>query len=105
MFSALASNFPAGTLSGAPKIESMKIIDSIEQEPRGPYGGAVGYFGFDGNCTFCIPIRSLFISNNHGFIQASGGIVYDSQADLEYQEIQNKLRPLDQVLKTFMEAK
>lgn len=105
MFSALASNFPAGTLSGAPKIESMKIIDRIEQEPRGPYGGAVGYFGFDGNCSFCIPIRSLFISKDKGFIQASGGIVYDSKPELEYQEIQNKLRPLDQVLQSFKEEK
>jgi anthranilate synthase component 1 len=105
IFSALASNFPAGTLSGAPKIESMKIIDRIEQEPRGPYGGAVGYFGFDGNCSFCIPIRSLFISENRGFIQASGGIVYDSKSDLEYQEIQNKLEPLDQLLQSFKKGK
>lgn len=103
MFSALASNFPAGTLSGAPKIESIKIIDRIEREPRGPYGGAVGYFGFDGNCSFCIPIRSLFISGNEGFIQASGGIVLDSKADVEYQEIQKKLKALDQVLDSFKE--
>jgi len=103
MFSALASNFPAGTLSGAPKIESIKIIDLLEKEPRGPYGGAVGYFGFDGNCSFCIPIRSLFISGNKGFTQASGGIVYDSKADVEYQEIQNKLRALGQVLDSFKE--
>ncbi len=103
MFSALASNFPAGTLSGAPKIESIKIIDLLEKEPRGPYGGAVGYFGFDGNCLFCIPIRSVFISGNKGFTQASGGIVYDSKADVEYQEIQNKLKALDQVLDSFKE--
>jgi anthranilate synthase component I len=103
MFSALASNFPAGTLSGAPKIESIKIIDRLEKEPRGPYGGAVGYFGFDGNCSFCIPIRSLFISENKGFIQASGGIVYDSKAKVEYQEIQDKLKALDQVLDSFKE--
>jgi anthranilate synthase component 1 len=101
MFSALASNFPAGTLSGAPKIESIKIINRVEKEPRGPYGGAVGYFGFDGNCSFCIPIRSLFISEDKGFTQASGGIVYDSKANLEYQEIQNKLKALDQALNSF----
>ncbi len=103
MFSALASNFPAGTLSGAPKIESMRIIDRIEKEPRGPYGGAVGYFGVDGNCSFCIPIRSLFIAKEKGFIQASGGIVFDSKAKDEYQEIKNKLKVLDQILCSFQE--
>jgi len=60
MFSALASNFPAGTLTGAPKIEAMKIIDNLELDGRGPYGGAVGQFGFNGDCTFAIPIRTIF---------------------------------------------
>ncbi|MEI6532448.1 MAG: anthranilate synthase component I family protein [Candidatus Roizmanbacteria bacterium] len=92
MFTALASNFPAGTLSGAPKIESMKIIDRYETEPRGPYGGAIGHFGFNGDCTFAIPIRTLFISGTKGFIQASGGIVYDSTAENEYDELQRKMR-------------
>ena len=62
-FSALAAVFPAGTLSGTPKIESMKIIERLEGNPRGPYGGAIGYFGFNGDCKMAIPIRSMFISN------------------------------------------
>ncbi|EQA44035.1 anthranilate synthase component I [Leptospira broomii serovar Hurstbridge str. 5399] len=91
MFSGLASSFPTGTLSGAPKMESMRIIERIENDPRGPYGGAIGRFGFDGNCSFCIPIRSFFRSGEEGFIRASGGVVYDSVPDSEYQEIQNKM--------------
>ncbi|MCX7632826.1 MAG: anthranilate synthase component I family protein [Turneriella sp.] len=102
MFTALASVFPAGTLSGAPKIESMKIIDRIEKEPRGPYGGAVGHFGFNGDCTFAIPIRTIFGVDDHAFIRASGGIVYDSTAEGEYQEIQNKLAATRQALARFM---
>lgn len=101
MFSALSSNFPAGTLSGAPKIESMKIIDQYEKDARGPYGGAIGHFGFNGDCTFAIPIRTLFISGEYGFIQASGGIVYDSVPENEYDEIQRKLAALTRVLDSF----
>ncbi|TGK07821.1 anthranilate synthase component I family protein [Leptospira semungkisensis] len=91
MFSGLAASFPTGTLSGAPKIESMKIIQRIENDPRGPYGGAVGKFGFDGNCSFCIPIRSYFRKKEEGVIRASGGIVFDSDPDYEYAEIGHKL--------------
>jgi anthranilate synthase component 1 len=98
MFSGLASNFPTGTLTGAPKIESMKIINFQEKLPRGPYGGGVGHFGFNGDCTFAIAIRSLFISGTHGYIQASGGIVADSVAEKEYEEIQNKLAAMKRIL-------
>ncbi len=91
MFSGLAAAFPTGTLSGAPKIESMKIIHKIENDPRGPYGGAVGRFGFDGNCSFCIPIRSFFRKGEEGTVRASGGIVYDSDPDNEYSEIGHKM--------------
>jgi anthranilate synthase component 1 len=98
MFSGLAASFPAGTLSGAPKIESMKIIEQIEKSPRGPYGGAVGSFGFNGDCTFAIPIRSFFVSNGKGFARASGGIVYDSLAENEYQEIINKMASVKKAL-------
>jgi anthranilate synthase component 1 len=91
MFTGLASSFPAGTLSGAPKIESMKIIERIEKDPRGPYGGAIGHFGINGDCTFAIPIRTIFINGERGFVRASGGIVYDSVAKNEYREIQNKM--------------
>jgi len=98
MFSALANNFPAGTLTGAPKIESIKIIDRIEKQARGPYGGAVGHFGFNGDCTFAIPIRTIFINGNYGYAQAGSGIVYDSVAELEYEEIQRKLQATKGVL-------
>ncbi|TGL86570.1 anthranilate synthase component I family protein [Leptospira congkakensis] len=98
MFSGLASSFPAGTLSGAPKIESMKIIERIEKSPRGPYGGAVGSFGLNGDCTFAIPIRSFFVNGNKGFVRASGGIVFDSKPEDEYQEIINKMASVRKAL-------
>ncbi len=101
MFSGLAGSFPAGTLSGAPKIESMKIIDRIENDPRGPYGGAVGHFGLNGDSTFCIPIRSLFCDGEDAFNQASGGIVYDSVVENEYSEILNKLAGMARALQEF----
>ena len=99
MFSSLAANLPTGTLTGAPKIEAMKIIDRNESSARGPYGGAVGHFGFNGDCTFAIAIRSLFISGEYAFTQTSGGIVYDSKSDKEYDEIQRKLQDIREVLR------
>lgn len=102
MFSALASNFPAGTLTGAPKIEAMKIIDTLESEGRGPYGGAVGHFGFNGDCTFAIPIRTVFSKGEKAYVQTCGGNVYDSNAADEYQEIQRKFAGTNNVLKMFM---
>ncbi|HSW88671.1 MAG TPA: anthranilate synthase component I family protein, partial [Candidatus Saccharimonadales bacterium] len=98
MFSALASNFPAGTVSGAPKIESMKIIDSNELEARGPYGGGVGQFGFNGDCTFALALRSLFISDTYAYAQTSSGIVSDSDPEKEYEEVQKKLAAIKKVL-------
>ncbi|WP_411824212.1 anthranilate synthase component I family protein [Leptospira sp. 'Mane'] len=103
MFSGLAASFPAGTLSGAPKIESMKIIERIEKSARGPYGGAVGSFGFNGDCTFAIPIRSFFVCEDRGFARASGGIVYDSFAEGEYQEIINKMASVKRALQDHLE--
>ncbi len=105
MFSALASVLPAGTLSGAPKIESMKIINKLEKKPRGPYGGGLGHFGFNGDCTFAIPIRTLFISGEYAYAQTSGGIVYDSDPDLEYKEIENKLAAMEAALSKFIVKK
>lgn len=98
MFCALAASFPAGTLTGAPKVESMKIINRIEGAPRGPYGGAVGHFGFDGNCIFAIAIRTLFVKGKYAYAQTSGGVVLDSEPDKEYQEIVNKLAAMKEVL-------
>lgn len=104
MFSALASNFPAGTLTGAPKIEAMKIIDNLELDGRGPYGGAVGQFGFNGDCTFAIPIRTIFAKGNEAYVQTCGGNVYDSNAADEYEEIQRKFAGTRKVLNQFMES-
>jgi len=102
MFSGLAKSFPAGTLSGAPKIESMKIIQRLEGDARGPYGGSVGHFGFNGDSTHVIPIRTLFVSNNRGYTRASGGVVYDSVAENEYQEIMNKSAAVTRALEGFV---
>lgn len=98
MFSGLAANFPAGTVSGAPKIESMKIIDQNETEARGPYGGGVGHFGFNGDCTFALALRSLFIADTYAYAQTSSGIIYDSDPEKEYEEIQRKLAAMKEVL-------
>lgn len=104
MFSALASNFPAGTLTGAPKIEAMKIINAQEEDGRGPYGGALGHFSFNGDCTFAIPIRTLFAHRDQAYVQTCGGNVFDSNAADEYEEIQRKLAGTQRVLDLFTEA-
>ncbi len=98
MFSGLASNFPMGTICGTPKVETLKIIDSNEKEARGPYGGGVGQFGFNGDCIFALALRSLFIDEEYAYAQTSGGIVYDSVAEKEYEEIINKLAAMKEVL-------
>jgi|28_taG_2_1085356.scaffolds.fasta_scaffold00033_52 anthranilate synthase component 1 len=102
MFSALASNFPAGTLSGAPKVEAIKVINELEPDGRGAYGGALGSFNFNGDCIFAIPIRSLFISGESAYAQTCGGNVYDSNPADEYLEIQRKLSAMKVVLDSFM---
>ena len=88
-----------GTVCGTPKIETIKIIDSNEKEARGPYGGGVGHFGFNGDCTFALALRSVFISDNDAYTQTSGGIVYDSVPKKEYEEIKNKSAAMKEVLK------
>jgi len=89
-FSALKACFPAGTLTGAPKIEAIKLITNIEGEPRGPYGGVVGYFSLSGDCMFAITIRTIFVSGNKAYTQVGSGIVYDSTHIHEYREILSK---------------
>lgn len=86
--------FPAGTVSGAPKIRAMEIIDELEPTRRGPYAGAVGYFGFSGNMDTCITIRTLVIKDKVAYIQAGGGVVADSVPALEYLETVNKARAM-----------
>jgi len=98
MFSSFASQFPMGTVCGTPKIETIKIIDANEKEPRGPYGGGVGHFGFNGDCTFALALRSVFISGENAYTQTSGGIVYDSMPKKEYDEIRRKSAAMKRVL-------
>ncbi len=91
-YDALRSCLPAGTLSGAPKIRAIEILSELEGERRGPYGGAVGYFGFDGAMDTAITIRTMVIKNGTAYIQAGGGIVADSIPESEYQETLHKAR-------------
>jgi len=93
-FDLLRATFPAGTVSGAPKIRAMQIIGEIEGQRRGPYAGAVGYFGPTGDMDLCIGIRTLFMQGNEYFIQAGAGIVADSVPAHEYQETLDKIRAL-----------
>ncbi len=93
-FDSLKACLPAGTLSGAPKIRAMQIIDEIEPTKRGPYGGAVGYFDFFGNMNTCITIRTIVLKGNDAYIQAGAGIVADSIPEREYEETLNKAKGL-----------
>lgn len=93
-FDALRACLPAGTVSGAPKVRAMQIIDEIEPHRRGPYAGAVGYFDFSGNMDTCIALRTIVIQGQTAYIQAGAGIVADSQPEREYQETLNKARGL-----------
>ena len=87
---ALMAVLPAGTLSGAPKVRAMEIIDELETTKRGLYGGTVGYLAFDGSLDTCIAIRTVLFKNNKAYIQAGGGVVADSVPENEYQESCNK---------------
>ncbi len=92
--SALLAGLPAGTVSGAPKVRAMEIIDELEPEKRGIYGGGVGYFAANGEMDFCIALRTGVIKDDKLYIQAGGGVVYDSDPEAEYQETVNKSRAL-----------
>ncbi|MGP8024591.1 MAG: anthranilate synthase component I [Methanobacterium sp.] len=96
---AFKAMFPAGTLSGAPKIRAMEIIDELEEIPRGPYGGAVGYFSLNGNADFAITIRTMVCEDNQAKIQAGAGIVHDSIPENEYYECENKASALINALR------
>jgi anthranilate synthase component 1 len=98
-FDVLAATFPAGTLTGAPKVRAMQIIDELESVRRGAYGGAVGYFSFSGNMDLCITIRTMVIKDGQIYVQAGAGIVYDSQPESEHQETRSKARGMQQAVK------
>ena len=103
-FDVLKACFPAGTVSGAPKVRAMEIIEELEPYKRGPYAGAVGYFSFSGNMDFCIVIRTLLVKNGMVYFQAGAGIVADSQPDNEFQETVNKARALVKALQMVKEG-
>ena len=98
-FDVLKATFPAGTLSGAPKIRAMEIIAELEPSRRGPYGGAVGYFSYDGNMDFCITIRTMLIRDGKIFLQAGAGIVADSDPETEYKETLGKAEGMVQAVR------
>jgi len=91
---ALVSCFPAGTVSGAPKVRAMQIIQELEPDARGLYAGAVGYVDFAGNLDFCIAIRTVIMSRGKAYVQAGAGIVIDSNPAAEYEETRAKARAL-----------
>jgi anthranilate synthase component 1 len=95
---ALVAAFPAGTLTGAPKIRAMQIVGGLEPTRRGLYGGAVGYLDFAGNLDFCIAIRTILLENGRARVQAGAGIVADSNPTAEYQETRDKARAMIRAL-------
>ncbi len=98
-FDVLSTFLPAGTLSGAPKIRAMEIIEELEPDMRGAYGGAIGYFGFDGDMDMCIAIRTMIVNEGKVYMQAGAGIVADSVAENEYDETENKAMALMKVFR------
>ncbi|NQT23651.1 MAG: anthranilate synthase component I [Candidatus Omnitrophica bacterium] len=94
LFDVIRATFPAGTVTGAPKIRAMEIIDELENVARGPYAGCVGYFSFSGNEDFCITIRTIVVKGDYAYIQAGAGIVNDSKPEGEYKETLNKARAM-----------
>ena len=101
---ALVSCFPAGTVSGAPKVRAMQIIKELEPSPRGLYAGAVGYLDFAGNLDFCIAIRTVIMSKGKAYAQAGAGIVIDSNPTAEYEETRDKARALVRALELAQEG-
>ncbi|MBB6630738.1 chorismate-binding protein [Clostridium algidicarnis] len=93
-YDALRICAPAGTVSGAPKVRALEIIEEFENEKRGIYAGAIGYLGFNGSMDTCIAIRTIVFKDNMAYIQAGAGIVEDSNPESEYEETLNKARAL-----------
>jgi anthranilate synthase component 1 len=101
---ALVSCFPAGTVSGAPKVRAMEIIADLEKDRRGVYAGAVGYLDFAGNLDFCITIRTVVIEGGRAYVQAGAGIVADSNPAAEYEETRDKARGVIRALELAQEG-
>ena len=94
MIDIMVAGFPAGTVSGAPKIRAMEIIDQLEPDRRGIYAGSIGYIGVSGDMDTCITLRTAILKDGQMHVQAGAGIVYDSVEQSEYEECQNKARAL-----------
>jgi len=94
IFDVIKATFPAGTVTGAPKVRAMEIIDELEDKRRGPYSGSVGYISFSGNIDLCITIRTIVMEGNKAYMQAGAGIVLDSKPESEYVETQNKAKAM-----------
>jgi anthranilate synthase component 1 len=90
----MRATFPAGTVSGAPKVRAMQVISELEATQRGPYAGAVGYFSFGGNLDSCITLRTALLKEGIAYVQAGGGIVADSVAQSEFNETVNKSKAM-----------
>ena len=107
-YDVMRATFPAGTVSGAPKVRAMEIIAELEKSKRGPYAGAVGYFNFNGNLDSCITIRTIILDEGKAYVQAGAGIVADSDPTMEYEETRNKARGMFKALslgRRFTEAR
>jgi anthranilate synthase component 1 len=98
-YALLGATFPAGTVSGAPKVRAMEIIAELEGERRGPYAGAVGYFSYSGNMDTCIAIRTIVMQDSLACVQAGAGIVADSEPTREYQETLHKAQALAEAVR------
>ncbi|MFQ5952525.1 MAG: anthranilate synthase component I family protein, partial [Candidatus Omnitrophota bacterium] len=94
IFDLMRTSFPAGTVTGAPKVKAMELIDKFENIRRGPYAGCVGYISFSGNIDMCITIRTIVVADDTAYIQAGAGIVLDSKPELEYKETMNKAKAM-----------
>jgi anthranilate synthase component 1 len=103
-FDVFRACFPAGTVSGAPKVRAMEIIEELEPTKRGAYAGAVGYFGYSGNMDTCITIRTLIIKDGKVYVQAGAGIVADSVPENEYMETLNKAMAMMKAVEAAGEA-
>ena len=103
-FDVIRATFPAGTVSGAPKVRAMEIIEEIEPVRRGPYAGAVGYFGFDGNMDTCIAIRTVYIKDEKIYLQVGAGIVSDSKPSFEFEETINKAKGMLRAIQVARDA-
>jgi len=99
-FDLLRATFPAGTVSGAPKVRAMEIIEELENTRRGLYAGIIGYFSYDGNMDSCIAIRTILMQGDQVHIQSGGGIVADSDPAKEYEESMNKARALSESVRS-----